>query len=98
MSSITGANAINVGMNGTFGRAFQRNWDLAPVSYRFNNGMPNQITQRSLNYEWLLDVEPMLGVSARDRLTVDRLTLNCGAALDRFKNSYPAQSVGPTAM
>ena len=88
-SYITGAHAVKVGLTHRSGR--QRGVSLrhAPLTYRFNNGVPNQLTQRALPIEVKSQVDHDLGVFAQDRWTVRGLTLTAGVRYDYFANSYP---------
>ena len=46
MSYVTGTHAFKVGFNRTHGFLEEYQYAMNPVSYRFNNGVPNQITRR----------------------------------------------------
>jgi hypothetical protein len=98
VSYITGAHAFKVGFGDINGHFNQRDFDNNPVSYRFNNGVPNQITMRALPVDFRVDVKHQFGAYAQDRWTVDRLTLNLGLRYDWFNNGFPAQSVGPVPL
>jgi len=98
LSYITGAHSFKVGFGDIFGRTNQRDWDLNSLSYRFNNGVPNQITMRAFPIDYYVDVNHQFGAYAQDRWTIDRLTLNVGLRYDWFKNSYPAQAIGPAPL
>ncbi|HTI40753.1 MAG TPA: carboxypeptidase regulatory-like domain-containing protein [Vicinamibacterales bacterium] len=98
VSYITGAHSFKFGLGDISGSTSERDWDLNPVSYRFNNGSPNQITMRAYPVQFVVDVDHQFGAYAQDRWTIDRLTLNAGLRLDWFKNSFPAQSVGPAPL
>ena len=47
---------------------------------------------------WRGDVDADLGIYVQDRWTKDKLTVNAGFRYDYFKNSYPEQRVGPSAL
>ena len=48
MSYVTGAHAFKVGFENFWGTQIHSNGDIdSSLSYRFNNGIPNQITQRA---------------------------------------------------
>ena len=72
MSYITGAHAFKFGVGDIFGYFNQRDFDNNSVSYRFNNGVPNQITMRALPVEFRVDVNHQFGAYVQDRWTVDR--------------------------
>ena len=67
-----------------------------PVSYRFNNGVPNQITLRALPHTVKSHVDHDLGIFAQDKWTIGRLTLSGGIRYDYHANSFPEQTLGPT--
>ena len=94
---MTGAHAFKVGFNDGWGVAGpNRAYSLQPVSYRFNNGVPNQISLFATPYASTTDVDADLGVYAQDRWTLlDRLTLTLGLRYDYFADSFPEQTVGP---
>ena len=98
VSYITGAHSFKFGVGDISGNTVERDWDINPVSYRFNNGEPNQITMRAYPLEFAVDVDHQFGAYAQDRWTIDRLTVNAGLRLDWFKNSFPAQSIGPSQL
>jgi hypothetical protein len=98
VSYITGAHAFKFGAGDIFGHFDQRDFDNNSVSYRFNNGVPNQITMRALPVQFRVDVDHQFGAYAQDRWTFDRLTVNAGLRWDWFQNSFPAQEVGPTVL
>ncbi len=98
LAYITGAHSFKVGIGDIAGRTNQRDWDLNPVSYRFNNGVPNQITMRAFPVDYAVDVDHQFGAYVQDRWTINRLTLNAGLRYDWFKNSFPAQEVGPAPL
>lgn len=98
MSYITGAHAFKVGLGDNSGHYNERNFDNQPVSYRFDNGVPNQITTRAYPLEFRVDVNHQLGAYVQDRWTADRLTLNLGLRYDWFPNSFPEQAIGPAPL
>jgi hypothetical protein len=99
VSYITGAHAVKVGFNGLSGyqETYLYNQD-SPVSYRFNNGVPNQITLQLTPYTIKTNLDQDLGLFAQDRWTLNRLTLNGGVRFDYFKTSYPEMHVGPVPL
>jgi hypothetical protein len=98
ISYITGAHSFKFGVADISGNTAERDWDVNPVSYRLNNGIPNQITMRAYHVQFVVDVDHQFGAFAQDRWTIGRLTVNAGLRLDWFKNSFPAQSVGPAPL
>lgn len=98
VSYITGAHSLKVGAGDIFGHFNQRDYDNNPVSYRFSNAVPNQITMRAFPIQFRVNVDHQFGAYAQDRWTINRLTLNAGLRWDRFTNSFPAQSIGPSPL
>ena len=96
LSYITGTHAFKVGFLDTWGTRDESYENIpASVRYRFNNGVPNQITQVATPYGFVSNLGAELGVYAQDRWTIDRLTLNVGARFDYLNINFPEQSVGP---
>ena len=96
-SYITGAHSFKVGVTDKLGGSEFIGFDTQPVSYRLNNGIPNQITQRALG-GWKADVDHDIGVFAQDRWTIKKLTLNLAGRYDYFASSYPQQHIGPAVL
>jgi hypothetical protein len=99
-SYITGAHALKVGFSNATGD-LDALWTVngnRNVYYRFNRGVPNQITQWATPFHdgWELDSE--LGIYAQDRWTVDRLTVSGGVRFDRYKSHFPEQTYGPVQL
>src|SRR5262245_46017888 len=67
----------------------------ANLAYRFNNGLPNQITQDLRPYEADTRVRSN-AVYAQDQWTKGRLTLQGAVRYDHAWSYYPAQQIGPT--
>jgi hypothetical protein len=97
VSYVTGAHAFKFG--------FVENWGTRDVflgspgdvglMYRFNNGVPNQLTQFATPYRTLADLDSNLGIFAQDKWTLKQLTLNVGLRFDYMAISFPEQSAGP---
>ena len=98
VSYITGAHSFKFGAGDISGSTVERDWDTNPVSYRFNNAIPNLITMRAYPVEFAVDVNHQFGAYAQDRWTIERLTVNAGLRFDWFKNTFPAQSIGPAPL
>jgi hypothetical protein len=96
MSYITGAHSLKFGY--TFGRLTRDDHffdHTQPVNYRFNNGVPNQITLFATPYDQPFVADQDSGAYLQDRWSIDRLTLSYGLRWDWFKDSFPAQTLGP---
>ncbi|MCY4636079.1 MAG: carboxypeptidase regulatory-like domain-containing protein [Acidobacteria bacterium] len=62
------------------------------VQYRFNNGVPNRITQWSTPY-LQRDRARDLGIYAQDQWTIDRLSINLGVRFDSLYGYSPQQDL-----
>ena len=71
---------------------------LNPLSYRFNNNVPNLITMQATPYTTITDVTSDLGIYAQDKWTLKRLTVTGGVRFDHFATSFPEQHVGPAPL
>jgi hypothetical protein len=98
MSYVTGTHAFKVGFNRTHGFLEEYQYAMNPVSYRFNLGVPNQITMMNRPYTAISNMDNDLGLFAQDRWTMDRLTLNLALRFDAFQTSFPEQTVGPAPL
>jgi hypothetical protein len=95
-SYITGAHSLKIGFNYYTGHQLQ---DLLPIdspmSFRFNNGVPNRITLRSQPDRAEADMDLDFGMFVQDRWTAGRATLTLGLRYDYFHDSFPEQRLGP---
>jgi hypothetical protein len=97
MSYVTGTHAVKVGiMNRHATRDREEEANPQGVYYRFNNGVPNQITQRLLPRRFLGTIGTEMGLFAQDRWTIGRLTATYGVRWDWQTMYYPPQTQGPT--
>ena len=97
LSYIPGAHALKVGFDHKSGWATDTSYvGTIPVQYRFNKGVPNQITQAAYPYDWTTNVDHDMGVFVQDKWTVRRLTGTFGLRFDWFKSSSPESHLGPT--
>lgn len=96
VSYVTGAHAFKVGVTDGWGSStrFYRANDYG-LWYRFNNGVPNQLTQYATPYSYASQEKADLGVYAQDRWTINKVTLNVGVRFDYFDLYYPASTLGP---
>ena len=96
MSYVTGAHSFKVGFTDIHSsRSAEVRDDNVHVVYRFNNGIPNQITEKATPYTRKENIRADLGIFAQDRWTMDRFTFNLGVRYDYFSNYFPAQHLGP---
>jgi hypothetical protein len=98
MSYITGAHAFKVGFNLGYQGQDQKVFDSdSPMSFRFNNGVPNQMTLRATPYRTFID-ELDHGMFVQDRWTANRITVTAGLRYDYFHVSFPVTPVGPAPL
>ncbi len=93
---VTGAHSYKAGYTGAF------YWDtrnpagnVNDLSYRFNNGVPNQLTEFLFPYRTDTRVR-MNAVYIQDQWTAGKLTLQGALRYDHAWSYYPAQQLGPT--
>jgi hypothetical protein len=104
VSYVTGAHAIKVGVNETFGFLDTTSYtpSALPVAYRFNtvNGVtsPNQITERAWPLPAKFDENLDFGVFAQDKWTLNRLTVSGALRFDYIHTSAPAQTIGSSPL
>jgi hypothetical protein len=91
VSYITGAHAVKAGYNDAHIWVHWGPFDIVPVSYRFNNGIPNQIRERAYPAPHFEQVDHDMGLFVQDKWTMKRLTLNGGLRYDWYATSFPEQ-------
>jgi carboxypeptidase family protein len=98
-SYITGAHTYKAGLTHSHGYEGRDTNDAGqPLTYRFNNGIPNQLTQRALPLIGQVDVDHNLALYAQDKWTTRRLTASYGIRYDYFATSFPEQHAGPAIL
>jgi hypothetical protein len=96
---VTGSHSAKFGVyNVTAIRDSRVDDNVAHLSYRFLNGVPNQLTQRATPLDRSERQRMDLGIFAQDRWTVNRLTLSYGVRFDHFESYFPAQTLGPALL
>ena len=98
VSYVTGSHAFKVGFGDVYGNLNAYTYDFQPLRYRFNNGVPNQVTEMALPTFAQNDQHHDLGVYAQDKWTDHRLTLTLGIRFDSYSNGWPEQHIGPSAI
>ena len=96
MSYVTGSHSLKIGYQHTFMKQ-DATWSTNDqnLTYRFNNGVPNQLTQ-SIS-PWMHRARTMWNaVFAQERWTRGRLTLQAAVRFDRAWSWFPAQQEGPS--
>ena len=98
VSYVTGTHNMKAGFNRVHGYQETRNYLFQPVEYRFNNGVPNQITIHALPTQLRNHQDNDLGFYVQDRVTFNRMSLGLALRYDYFKTSFPEQQVGPAPL
>ncbi len=101
ISYITGAHNMKLGYMGGFSNPSQSYYNFTPfVQFRFNNGVPNQLTQTAQYggtgasaVELVRNLVPT-SFFAQDQWTRNRLTLQGGLRYDYILSSYPDACAG----
>jgi hypothetical protein len=91
---VTGSHAAKFGISDIFGHNVATNETAGARTYRFNNGIPNQVTLQATPSVVEANLNADLGLYAQDRWTLKRLTLNYGLRFDYFNGSVPVQDEG----
>jgi hypothetical protein len=95
MAYVTGSHSFKVGFNRTHGFQVTRTYSLNPLSYRFNNGVPNQITLRADPTTLRNQLNNDIGFYAQDRWTMNRMTVGMAIRFDHFRSTFGAADIGP---
>jgi hypothetical protein len=91
MTYVNGAHAAKFGVSNIRGHSIATNLTYGSVSYRFLNGVPNQLTEFASPSVTVANMNADLGLYAQDRWTIRHLTLNYGLRMDYFNGSVPQQ-------
>jgi hypothetical protein len=95
VSYVTGSHALKFGFSNLSGSQSSPQLDNDyGLSYRFQDGIPNQLTMRALPVTRLSTMTEG-GVYAQDKWSIRRLTLTAGVRWDYLRTSYPEQHLGP---
>ena len=96
VSYVTGGHSLKVGYQHTLmtdDRTFMTN--NQNLTYRFNNGLPNQLTQ-SIS-PWVNNARVAWdALYVQEQWTLHRLTLQAALRFDRARSWFPAQQEGPS--
>ena len=93
---VTGSHSFKTGYIGAFYWDTRNpNGNVNDLSYRFNNGVPNQLTEFLFPYRTDTRVR-MNAVYVQDTWTTGKLTLQGALRYDHAWSYYPAQQLGPT--
>ena len=95
VSYVAGSHSLKVGYQGSHLGDNRLNYsNQSSLSYRFNNGVPNQLTQTLNGFELLQRVRTT-ALYAQDAWTMGRMTLQGALRYDRAWSYFPEQTVGP---
>jgi hypothetical protein len=97
---VTGTHALKIGFSNFWGSQLYVSRDIASAtSYRFNNGVPNQITERQTEYSGLYGgVRSELGLYVQDKWTLSRLTLTPALRFDYVSTGFDPFTLGPATL
>jgi hypothetical protein len=100
VSYVTGAHAAKFGIDSDWGEV--KSWGVfhnsQNMTYRFQNGVPNQITVFNEPYDQSTGEWWRMGIFAQDQWTFRRFTINGGLRLDLQRGKVPDwQTSGPNA-
>ena len=99
LSYVTGSHSAKVGFyNVTAQRTSDVPDNASHLTYQFNNGVPNQLTQRATPLYRAERQKLDLGIYVQDKWTVKRLTLSGGFRFDTFQSYFPEQTLEPGAL
>ncbi|HEX5109146.1 MAG TPA: TonB-dependent receptor [Vicinamibacterales bacterium] len=94
-SYVLGSQNAKLGYQGSYLSDNRTNFSSGDfVAYRFNNGLPNQITQSVNRFTTKQRVETH-SLYAQDTWTLGRVTLIGALRYDRASSFFPEQTVGP---
>src|SRR5204863_5700284 len=96
MSYVTGTHAFKTGFQIEEGISNIGTVVKHDINYRFNNGIPNQITQYATPFIQKNDMRD-LSFYGQDQWAIHRLTLSYGVRYEAFDGYVPAQHVPATA-
>jgi hypothetical protein len=96
-SYITGSHSLKAGFNdGPSSSSMDTYLIGPPLTYRLNNGVPNQFTQYALPSIANGNTDHDLGLFVQDKWTRGRMTLSGGLRFDYFATSFPEMHLAPT--
>jgi hypothetical protein len=95
VSYITGSHALKFGVNLGYNFQDQQIFSTdSPMSFQFNNGIPNRLTLDSTPWRRRSNSRDH-GAFVQDRWTLNRLTTTAGVRYDYFHVFFPAITLGP---
>jgi len=95
-SLVTGSHAFKLGFSDTWARTESTSdSNSSYMMFRFNNGIPNQLTMYGVPTRGATLTKGEIGLFAQDRWTIDRWTINLDVRYDQFIGGFPEQFRGP---
>jgi hypothetical protein len=99
MSFVTGAHSFKFGFSDTWAHTESTSESNSSyMMFRFNNGIPNQLTMYGVPTRGESLLKGEIGLYAQDRWTVDRWTVTAGLRYDGYRGGYPEQYRGPAPL
>ncbi len=98
-SYVTGSHSLKAGAQMAHKWRNRLAWPVGGdtnLAYRFNNGVPNQLTQYAYPFDNRSVLPIDLGLYVQDRWVVGKLAASLGARLDMLKTYFPEQHLGAT--
>jgi len=87
LAYVTGSHSYKFGFYNVTAHRDSKVFDnVAHLTYRFQNGIPNQLTQRATPLDRSERQRMDLGMYAQDKWTVSRFTLSYGVRVDHFRD------------
>ena len=94
LSYTSGTHSMKFGLQGAYYELSQDTDTDERMTFRFNNGVPNQLTQQAFPIKYW-DQLSEYGLFAQDQWTVSRLTLGAGVRYDHHRAYFPEFTLGP---
>jgi hypothetical protein len=99
MSYVTGSHSFKVGFSDTWASTVSTTESNSRyMMYRFNLGVPNQLTMYGVPVRGESLVKGEVGLYAQDRWTINRWTFTGGIRYDGYRGGYPDQVRGPAPL
>jgi len=99
LSYVTGAHSFKVGFSDTWASTESTTESNSHyMMFRFNNGIPNQLTMYGVPLRGESLVKGEIGAYVQDRWTINRWTLTGGLRYDAYRGGYPDQVRGPAPL
>ena len=94
MSYTSGTHSMKFGLQGAYYELSQDTDTDQRMTFRFNNGVPNQLTQQAFPIKYW-DQLSEYGLFAQDQWTFNRLSLGAGIRFDHHRAYFPEFTLGP---